>query len=522
VRCHPRVSISIALMLIALLASSAARANDSSPLACSSLADQAASYLSSAKEKPDSIDKALVAFRDINQRLAATCAAAAKEASSGSDQCQRAGGKWDAGQGKCQGFNNNNVKTFGGSVEQVTFCWNDAIYLRLADGTEVVWTPETKTFRNGPASRAVEDFIKVKSFAAGVTDKSFYCLAQKVPILVWTAVHLKALAIRPYRPDDDNRQRSDRAAAHAHDLDELNNKIAAYSQQLKVAPSDASTLAKRGNAYLGKADYSDAFADFNQVVALRPNDTGSWSNRCWARAIAGQDLNQALNDAGESLRLQSNAAASACRGLVFLRLGRLDEALADYDAALGINSKLSDGGGEWDAPSAWYGRGLAERQRRNEVAATLDFAAATAMAPTIADHFASYGFNVSDLPEVYGQRIGDMNAILMAPFFDSYVEAFYKARAGNTGQATASKLVGDSINGMLEAGTISSSDVDPRKICGAPAAARGKEGDEVAQSLKCFFLVLDRATRKYAPEQDLEKYNQLMRGAMFGLENSTH
>lgn len=530
--CHPRVSIAIPLLLIVLLASAAAKANDGSlsaaakaddgpQSACNSIAGRAVSYLSSAKATPDSFDKALVELQDMNQELATACAAAAKEASSGNVQCQRAGGKWDAGQGKCQGFNDNTVKIFRGTVERVTFCWNNAIYLRLADGTEVVWTPETKTFRQGAASHAIDDFIKVKDFAAGVTDKSYYCLAQKEPIIVWEATHLKALAVRPYRSDDDKRLRADRSAEHAHELDELNSKIATYGEQIKAAPGDAAALAKRGNAYLEKADYPDAIADFNAVVALRPNDAAAWSNRCWARAIANQDLDKALNDAKESLRLQRNGAGLNCRGLIFVRTGHLDEAIADYDAALGIGSDVSSGGGgEWDIPSAWYGRGLAERQRRNEVAAILDFAAADAVAPSTADRFASYGFN-SEQSDVYGKKSGDMNPIIMAPLFDGYVEAFYKALAEHNGQTTASKLTSNSISGMLEAATISPSDLDARKICATAVSAANKSRDQTSGSLRCFFLVLDQATRKFAPEQDDGKYGQLIRGAVYGLQNST-
>ena len=178
--------------------------------------------------------------------------------------------------------------------------------------------------------------------------------------------------------------------------------------------------------------------------------------------------------------------------------------------------------GTWNIASAWYGRGLAERQHRNETAAILDFAEATAVAPSIGEQYANYGFSISGQSEVYGEKTGDMNPILMAPLFDNYLEAFYKVLTEKNGRATASKLTKDSINGMLEAATIKSSDVDTRKICGTAPFARSKGQDETSQSLRCFFLVLDLATRKFAPEQDLEKYNQLIRGAMYGLENSTH
>jgi tetratricopeptide (TPR) repeat protein len=506
-------AVSIPLMLAASLTSSAAQAGDSSLSACNSVVDRAVSQLSSAATRPDSLARALQSLEGLKEQLTTNCAAAAKDAHSGVAQCEHVGGKWDAGQGKCQNLNNNKVEIFGGTVEQVTLCWNQAIFLRLADGTSAVWTPDTNTFKRGAASHA-------RDFVVGITDKDYYCLAQKLPIIVWAAPHIKALAHRPYRSDDDPQRRADSAAAHARAIDELNKKIASYTRQIKAAPDDASILSRRGNTYLEKYEYADAIADFNQVVALRPSDAGAWSNRCWARAIANLELAKGLSDAIESLRLKPNAVdALNCRGLISLRLGHVDEAISDYDSVLGIGAALREGG-NWDIPSAWYGRGLAERQRRNEIAGILDFAAATAVAPTIADQFAAYGFNTSGQSEVYGQKNGDMNPILMAPLFDSYLEAFYKAVSEN-GRPTASKLTNDAISGMLEAATLSLSDFDTRKICGnSPLGHKGQ--DTTSQSLSCFFLVLDQATKKYAPEQDIGKYQQLIRGAIYGLENSTH
>jgi tetratricopeptide (TPR) repeat protein len=235
-------------------------------------------------------------------------------------------------------------------------------------------------------------------------------------------------------------------------------------------------------------------------------------------------LERALDDANESLSLKPTAAeALNCRALIYLRMNRLDESIADYNTILGIPPELYRGGtGNWDIASAWYGRGMAERRRHSDVAAILDFAAATAVAPTIANTFAGYGFDISDQTQVYGQQIGDMNPIEMAPHFDSFVAAFYKIVTEQNGRVTASTIAGDSIDGMLEAAAINPSDLDSKKICATASSPWSNSGDEVSKSLSCFFLVLHHAVQQFSPEQDTGKYELLIRGAIYGLEKSAH
>jgi tetratricopeptide (TPR) repeat protein len=105
--------------------------------------------------------------------------------------------------------------------------------------------------------------------------------------------------------------------------------------------------------------------------------------RCWTRAIAGRELQQALADCGESLRLRPNEA-NTHDSLAFthLKLGDLDRALAEYNTALGLNSRL---------PGSLYGRGIVELRKGDATAAEMDIQAAKAIQAGIADEFAKYG-----------------------------------------------------------------------------------------------------------------------------------
>ena len=101
----------------------------------------------------------------------------------------------------------------------------------------------------------------------------------------------------------------------------------------------------------------------------------AYNERCWARAVLGQELDQALRDCDAGLRL--NPAAPHLldsRGLVNLRRNRLDKAIADYNEVLKINPK-----------SAWslYGRGIAELRKGMTAQGGADIAAAKAIAPQL-------------------------------------------------------------------------------------------------------------------------------------------
>ena len=62
-------------------------------------------------------------------------------------------------------------------------------------------------------------------------------------------------------------------------------------------------------------------------------------------------------------------AEANSRGFVYLRLSRLDEAIADYDAALKLNPKMA---------ASLYGRGLAKQKNGDQAGGDADIAAAKA------------------------------------------------------------------------------------------------------------------------------------------------
>src|SRR5207237_7102747 len=59
---------------------------------------------------------------------------------------------------------------------------------------------------------------------------------------------------------------------------------------------------------------------------------------CWSRAVLNRDLDTALADCDAGLKLRPNGPGlHDSRGLVHLRKGEYDLAIADYDAAIQVH-----------------------------------------------------------------------------------------------------------------------------------------------------------------------------------------
>ena len=108
--------------------------------------------------------------------------------------------------------------------------------------------------------------------------------------------------------------------------------------------------------------------------------------------MAGIDLNLALADCNEALRLSPGSAdARDSRGFVYLRLGRHDEAIIDYNEALRLRPNFQN---------ALYGRGLARMRKGDTIAGLADIAASKGFEVAIAERFGFYGVTPPDAAPV--------------------------------------------------------------------------------------------------------------------------
>jgi tetratricopeptide (TPR) repeat protein len=172
----------------------------------------------------------------------------------------------------------------------------------------------------------------------------------------------------------------DRARAY-FDLKMYASAIDDLNEELKRKPNDVEALENRGLAFIQLSDLKRAIDDFSEIIDLQPASANALRERCWARAAAGRDLNDALEDCNKALKLGDMAALDA-RCFLGYRMGQYAAAIADCTAALARNPKLA---------SSLYLRGLAKMKSGDAAGGQADVTAASALDASVADTFANYG-----------------------------------------------------------------------------------------------------------------------------------
>ena len=159
----------------------------------------------------------------------------------------------------------------------------------------------------------------------------------------------------------------------------------------QIAPKQADVRFKLAELYLHSNLPARAVPQFDLWIANHPNDSKiaqALHGRCWVRAVQGQGLAEALTDCNAAYRLSDKtnhagvAVVLASRGLVRLRLGNYDKAIADYDDSLKLAPKN---------PWPLYGRGVAKIRAQKTADGEADLAQAAALSSAIADEFKRLG-----------------------------------------------------------------------------------------------------------------------------------
>ncbi|WP_326523488.1 tetratricopeptide repeat protein [Sphingomonas sp.] len=222
----------------------------------------------------------------------------------------------------------------------------------------------------------------------------------------------RALAIEPeawvYMNRAQSRPRVDRAGRLA-DLDAA----------LKLDPKMVDALVMRARLQADAGDTRDAVATLDRAIALKPEDIGAFVQRgivrsklgdisgserdfaaaraiardpsdfntlCWAKATAGVALESALADCERALAGAASAASFLdSKAFVLLRLGRTDEAIALYDAALKAAPTLA---------ASLYGRAVAWSRKGDAAKAAADLALALKQSPDVVERFTEYGVTI--------------------------------------------------------------------------------------------------------------------------------
>lgn len=138
----------------------------------------------------------------------------------------------------------------------------------------------------------------------------------------------------------------------------------------------AELLARAGRA-------ADALAAADAAVAAKPGDPEFLNNRCWIKGTLGMKLDTALKDCTKAIELGDvTAQALDSRAMVYLKLGRLDDAKADLDAALDQSPELAQ---------SMFVRAVIEKRQGATARAADDLTGARLMLPRVEEEYARYG-----------------------------------------------------------------------------------------------------------------------------------
>lgn len=160
----------------------------------------------------------------------------------------------------------------------------------------------------------------------------------------------------------------------------LDQRIALGGEQKRAARQDKAAL-------IGEfGDAADAVKLYDAMIAEKPGSPNLLNGRCWIKGTRSVMLDTALKDCTSAIELSdSTLAALDSRAMVWYRMGRYPEALADLDAVLAA---------EPDMASSRYLRAAVLKAMKRDTDAVADLTMARRVAPQIDRQYARFGIKM--------------------------------------------------------------------------------------------------------------------------------
>ncbi|KQM41186.1 transglutaminase [Sphingomonas sp. Leaf10] len=160
----------------------------------------------------------------------------------------------------------------------------------------------------------------------------------------------------------------------------LDQRIALGGEQKRSARQDKAAL-------IGEfGDAAEAVKLYDAMIAEKPGSPNLLNGRCWIKGTRSVMLDTALKDCTSAIELgDSTLAALDSRAMVWYRMGRYPEALADLDAVLAA---------EPDMAGSRYLRAAVLRAMKRDADAVADLTMARRVAPQIDRQYARFGFTM--------------------------------------------------------------------------------------------------------------------------------
>lgn len=146
----------------------------------------------------------------------------------------------------------------------------------------------------------------------------------------------------------------------------------------------AAVLSVKAEVLAHTGDRAAAIETIDKALAEKPGNPALLNGRCWIAGITNFQLDAALKDCTRSIELSDRTAANALdsRALIYLRLNRFDEALADLNLAL-VQRPAAAG--------SLYLRGIVQSRTGKASNAAADLADARLLSPQIDAEYARFG-----------------------------------------------------------------------------------------------------------------------------------
>ena len=154
-----------------------------------------------------------------------------------------------------------------------------------------------------------------------------------------------------------------------------------YDRAVRADPEATQMVIGRAGLLYKAGKVQEAEKVFAEV-RNRAKTASDFNSLCWAKATRAILIDSALEDCRQALKLKPDAAAYLdSLGMVMLRLGRLDEALAAYDKAIAKRT----------GSASFMGRAMVYARKGDKARATADRAEAVRLDPDAEARFAEYG-----------------------------------------------------------------------------------------------------------------------------------
>jgi tetratricopeptide (TPR) repeat protein len=159
--------------------------------------------------------------------------------------------------------------------------------------------------------------------------------------------------------------------------------LAPIDQHLENADEDKPDWQSTRADILARAgDSGGAIAAMDAAIAIKSANAKFLNQRCWIKGTLSVQLESALQDCTRAIELtENNVEALDSRAMVYFRLNRMTEALADVNSALDRNPAQS---------GSLYLRSVIERKMGKTESANADAASARLLSPSIDEEYARW------------------------------------------------------------------------------------------------------------------------------------